>query len=163
MDVSEAADRVEIRDLMDRYAVGVDNCDWDLYRSAFTTDAIIDYTEFGGARAGLDATVEWLDIGLRTLTRRHHNLTTHLCEIKGDAARAITYWVFYQTVLDGSGGEFTFEAGGFYRDRLVRQDRWRISERVDLATWMKAPWPEGMTPPAWYGTTTRHEATYLDW
>tara|TARA_B100000809_G_scaffold24453_1_gene21389 strand:- start:303 stop:518 length:216 start_codon:yes stop_codon:yes gene_type:complete len=42
------ADRLEIGDLITRYATAVDRRDWDLYRSVFTTDAEIDYTSAGG-------------------------------------------------------------------------------------------------------------------
>jgi|KBSSwiStaDraftv2_1062776.scaffolds.fasta_scaffold2160725_1 hypothetical protein len=161
MDLQEVSDRLEIRQLMDRYALACDTCDWGLYRSVYTADAIIDYTEFGGPRAGLDLTVEWLGAGLSTYAGLHHNLTTHTCEIEDDTAKAITYWIAYHTRLDGEGGESMMELGGFYKDRLVRQDRWRIAERVDLATWLKAPLPDGREAPAWYGTMDHHKATML--
>ena len=75
--------------------------------------------------------------------------------------RAVTYWLAYQTMLDGNGGEVILELGGLYKDRLVRQDRWRISERIDLGTWVRTPLPFGIQPPAWYGTMNHHKAELL--
>ena len=55
------ADRLEIGDLITRYATAVDRRDWDLYRSVFTTDAEIDYTSAGGIAGTLDEVVAFLD------------------------------------------------------------------------------------------------------
>ncbi|MGD9792302.1 MAG: nuclear transport factor 2 family protein [Acidimicrobiia bacterium] len=162
MDLREISDRLEIRELMDRYAMACDSKNWDAYRTIYAPDAIIDYTEFGGGRGGIDTTLEWLSAGLGPFAGLHHNLTTHYCEIDGDTAKAITYWLAYQTLPDGSGGEFIMECGGYYKDRLVRTDRWLISERVDVGTWVRAPFPEGFTPPSWYGTMNHHLPTLLE-
>ena len=54
------ADRIEIQDLMVRYAMAVDGRDWDLYRSVFTSDAVIDYTGSGAICAPVDEMVPWL-------------------------------------------------------------------------------------------------------
>lgn len=162
MDLQEVSDRLEIRQLMDRYGMACDSCDWDLYRSLFTTDAVIDYTEFGGGRDGLDLTIEWLKGGLEGFVGLHHNMTNHYCEIDGDTARAVTYFLAYHAMIDESGGETVFEVGGFYKDRLRRQaDGWRISERVDLGVWMK-PHPALPHPPKWYGTMNHHKPKLLE-
>ena len=48
MTLQEISDRIEIDDLLTRYATGVDRKDWDLWETCFTDDARIDYTAFGG-------------------------------------------------------------------------------------------------------------------
>ncbi len=161
MDVQELADRLAIRELMDRYALACDGHDWRMYRDLFAPDAVIDYSEFGGSRADLDTTIEWLSAGLGRYAGLHHNMTTHHCEITGDTARAITYFIAYQTLVEPSGEEFVMEVGGFYKDRLARTDRWRITERIDVGTWLKKPWPERLPLPAWYGTMDHHQPTLL--
>ena len=60
MTSQEIADRIEIDDLITRYATAVDTKDWDLYRTVFTDDAVIDYTSAGGIRGSLGEVVEWL-------------------------------------------------------------------------------------------------------
>ena len=46
-DVQALADRLAIHELLARYARGVDEKDWELYRSVFTEDATIDYSSAG--------------------------------------------------------------------------------------------------------------------
>ena len=153
----DVADRLAIREVMDRYALAIDHCDWDIYRDVFSTDAVIDYSDSGGMRAGREATIEWLDAALSMFAGLHHNMTSHVCEIDGDAARAVTYFIAYQTMADGSGGERMMSIGGFYQDRLVRQDRWRIAERVEYGIWLEGSWPDGFERPRWYGKAEHHK------
>jgi len=159
MDIAEVCDRAEIRRLMDRYAVACDTGDWGAFRELFTADCILDYTEFGGGRGGLESTVAWLSSGLSRYAGLHHNMTTHHCEISGQTARAVTYFIAYHTTVDADGGEAMMVLGGFYKDRLVKQaDGWRISERADLATWIGTPLPPRLSPPPpWYGTMNHHQ------
>jgi hypothetical protein len=90
-------------------------------------------------------------------------MTTHHCDITGDTARAVTYFIAYHTSIDGDG-EAIMEVGGFYRDRLVRTLLgWRIAERVDLGTWLRTPIIGRLkAPPKWYGTMDHHRPTLLD-
>ena len=148
------ADRIEIQDLMVRYAMAVDGRDWDLYRSVFTSDAVIDYTGSGAICAPVDEMVPWLASAFTPFAGLHHNMTSHYAEVDGATARACTYYVAYHTVPDGSGGETMLQGGGHYRDRLVRTSAgWRIAHRVELGTWSDGPYPEGVSRAARYGTT----------
>src|SRR5438309_1887765 len=52
-------DRLAIQDLTTLYGMAVDRRDWTLYRSVFTKDAIIDYSDAGGFAADIDAILEW--------------------------------------------------------------------------------------------------------
>ena len=54
MDVQTLADRIEINDLLTRYAHAVDSKDWALYRTVFTNDAHIDYESAGGIKGDLE-------------------------------------------------------------------------------------------------------------
>src|SRR5205807_2257008 len=47
-DPMRLSDRLAIQDLMTLYAMAVDGRDWRLYRSVFTPDAVIDYSDAGG-------------------------------------------------------------------------------------------------------------------
>ncbi len=160
IELSEIADRMAIQQLMYRYAMAVDGRDWELYRTVFSPDAVIDYADSGGARADLETTVKWLDAALGAFAGLQHNMTNHVVEIDGEQARACTYYVAYHSMADGNGGETVIVMGGFYRDRLVRTpDGWRISERVELGEWMEGPYPEGVPKPPWYGTTDHHRSS----
>ena len=57
MDLQTLIDRAEITDLLTRYARAVDRQDWELFRTVFTPDAHIDYTQVGGIAGDLDTVV----------------------------------------------------------------------------------------------------------
>lgn len=150
------ADRIEIRALMDRYAMAVDARDWHRYRGVFTADATIDYTDSGGPAGQLEEITAWLAGALQVFAGLQHNMTSHVAEVDGDTARSCTYFLAFHTTADGSG-EQVLAMGGFYRDRLARTpDGWRIAERVELGTWMQGPYTEGVAMPPWYGSTVHH-------
>ena len=50
---AEVADRLAIQDLIARYAVVIDNRDFDALDPMFTADARIDFTTFNGPVGGL--------------------------------------------------------------------------------------------------------------
>ena len=47
MDAQAVQDKLEIHELMARYARGVDTKDWELWKSVFTPDALVDYSSAG--------------------------------------------------------------------------------------------------------------------
>ena len=47
MDAKRLSDEREITALLNRYARAVDTKDWELYRTVFTDDAVIDYSSAG--------------------------------------------------------------------------------------------------------------------
>jgi hypothetical protein len=145
-------DRQEILDLMYRYGMAVDRRDEALYRSVFTPDARIDYTDSGGIVDDLDTVTAWLLAALAPFAGLQHNMTNHYAELAGDAAKACTYFVAHHTVAVGEGTETVLTVGGFYQDRLVRTpDGWRIAERVEFGVWMDGPFPDDVAKPTWYG------------
>jgi hypothetical protein len=149
-------DRQEIQDLMYRYGMAVDRRDEALYRSVFTPDARIDYSDSGGIADTLDAVTAWLIEALAPFAGLQHNMTNHFVELDGDAARACTYFVAYHTVAVDADHETLLTVGGFYQDHLVRTaDGWRIAERVELGVWMDGPYPDNIARPPWFGTA-RH-------
>jgi hypothetical protein len=149
----QLADRLAILDLMHWYGVAIDAHDWDLFRSLFTPDAVLDYTDSGALRAGLDETIEFFSPGVEGFAGMHHANANHVCEIDGDTARALTYFTAVHAAVDGKGGEVLMTIGGTYRDKLVRTPGgWRIAERVERGTWMSGDFPEGYQGPGWYGT-----------
>jgi 3-phenylpropionate/cinnamic acid dioxygenase small subunit len=147
------ADQLAIHEVMYRYGMAVDRRDWDLYRQVFTDDASIDYSESGGPRSDLEAAVTWLAEVLEPFAGLHHNMTNHVVELEGDAARSCTYYLAVHSLADGRGAETVLVVGGFYQDRLRRTaSGWRIAERVERMVWTDGPYPEGAPRPEWYGT-----------
>ena len=67
----EMSDRLEIQDLLNAYCHAIDRRDWDaLDQICSREDAIIDYTEAGGARGTLAGNQTlWLDKALKKVRR----------------------------------------------------------------------------------------------
>lgn len=132
MDSRTLADRIEITDLLTRYATAVDGKDWPLYRSVFTTDAQIDYSTAGGPTGDVDAVVAGLIEQLQLFTRTQHFISNIAVELDGDTAKVRA--MFFNPMIVSPGKQFT--CGGWYNHDLVRTpDGWRSARLVEEAAW----------------------------
>lgn len=132
MSPQELADRLEIDDLLTRYATGVDRKEWDLWESCFTEDARIDYTAFGGPENGVREMRKWLEETMAGFPMTQHLVINREVWIDGDTASARSGFYNPMAVPSGDGSHKLFFCGGWYHDRLVRtRDGWRIRERVE--------------------------------
>ena len=133
----ELADRIEIDDLLTRYATAVDTRDWDLYKSVFTADAVIDYTSSGGIRGKLAEVTEWLSDALSGFSLSQHMVTNRDIRVAGDAATSRSYFYNPMGRTKRDGTLALMFVGGYYRDRLRRTDAgWRIVERIQDTAWL---------------------------
>ncbi len=132
MSVQELADRLEIDDLLTRYATGVDRKQWDLWESCFTEDAYIDYTAFGGTSGSVKEVRAWLEKTLAGFPMTQHLVANREVCIEGDTATARSMFFNPMGVPNGDGPHKLFLCGGYYLDKLVRTPAgWRIRERVE--------------------------------
>ena len=137
MTEAELADRIEIDDLLTRYATAVDTRDWDLYKSVFTADAVIDYTSSGGIRGELAEVTEWLSDALSGFSMSQHMVTNRDIRVAGDAATSRSYFYNPMGRTKRDGTLALMFVGGYYRDRLRRTDAgWRIVERIQDTAWL---------------------------
>jgi hypothetical protein len=129
--LQELLDRQAIRDCVHRYARGLDRHDDEMVGSAYHGDAVDHHGDFLGSPADF---VPWAnELHAADWVVHHHHLTTHTCEIDGDAAHAETYCI--GTFLRRGGGVVDM-AGGRYIDRLERRDgEWRIAAREVVIEW----------------------------
>ncbi len=128
--LAEAADRMEITELLHRYAYAVDNGDFDLFGEVFTADATVDfgsvdqYVEGASVVTGLPAIRAWFEKALEPFPGVLHFMTNHRIALDGDEARTETL----MQVLHMS-------MGGVYRGHAVRTpagwrfDRFQLEER----------------------------------
>jgi ketosteroid isomerase-like protein len=143
----DVADRIEIDDLLTRYATAVDTKDWELYQTVFTADAVIDYTSSGGIRGGLAEVTKWLAESLAMFSMSQHLVTNRDVRVTGDTATSHSYLynAMGRTKRDGTL-DLMFVGGG-YRDKLRRtNDGWRIIERVQDTAWFSSS-PGAAGPP----------------
>ena len=128
----EVADRVEITELLGRYAHAIDSKDWDLLATVFTDDVVADfssvgqYVEMDATITGFTPLVEWYDVALAPFDGVLHFMTNHLIELDGDKARTRSY----MHVLNMS-------MGGIYHAECLRTpDGWRIAYfRLEERRW----------------------------
>lgn len=127
------ADRLEIDDLLTRYATAIDTHEWDLLDTVFTPDAHIDYTSSGGTSGTFPDVKAWLAQILPAFVGHQHFVTNVTVTFDETRSTATSRAYFYNP-MGVRQGESTpmFYVGGYYRDRLVRTpEGWRISERVE--------------------------------
>jgi len=125
----EMSDRLEIQDLLVSYCDAIDSRNWDALDDIFAPDAMIDYTEAGGARGNLSEIKIYLDNALKPFSGMQHMLGLPMIKVTGDTATSRTT-LFNPMVIEREGNPHVFFVGLWYRDELKRTDKgWRIQNR----------------------------------
>ena len=123
-------DRLALRDLLTRYAHGVDTQDLPLVASCFTPDCAYEGQLGRGTIA--DALARLAEAFARYRTTLHYLGISEIA-VAGDAARTETGCLAYHVRTDGRH----LLAGVRYGDDLVRTlDGWRICRRVVRTFWL---------------------------
>ena len=92
-----AADRVELGELLHRYAWAIDKWEWSLLDQVFTEDAEVDFSSVGQYVAGESvlrgrkAIVTWLRDSIKPFPDVLHFLSNQIVTLEGDEARITTY------------------------------------------------------------------------
>ena len=131
-------DKDEIRDLMSRYARGVDRADWGAVRDTYHHDA---YDDHGDYKGGIDGFIEFAKSRTGGATQVMHFLGECLIEFAApDVAIAETYFFTAHTLgpeaqrqygASAGGGPVQLSHYGRYADRVQRRDGvWRIAHRI---------------------------------
>lgn len=151
--LQQLIDREEIRDVMARYARGVDRGDWDLVREVYHADAHDDHGDYKGDVEGFIAFARERTGGL---LQAMHFLGNCLIEF-ADADTAIVETYFMTAHTLGPEGQKAYGAGdgsepmqlssyGRYADRVERRDgTWRIADRIVIFETNRVQ--AGKTPP----------------
>jgi ketosteroid isomerase-like protein len=134
-------DRAAIRDLLLRYARGVDRKDLALVASCFTPDATYEGALASGtARDALAA----LPARMGRYESTMHFIGNHLIEVAGDTATSEAYAVAYHRQQLG-GRSVDLVVGIRYLDELVRRsDQWLIRHRQVRREWTRS---DAVVPP----------------
>jgi len=117
--------RLDVSDVLVRYASGIDRKDWALFRTCFTADCRCDYGAIG-AWEGVDAITEFMTRSHPSQIQSLHRITNVAVSPSRDGVTTRCY-VDLVYAVDGGGGR---RAAGYYDDELVRtDDGWRIARR----------------------------------
>ncbi len=141
MTLQEISDRLEIQDLMVRYAHAVDTREWTLFKELFTEDAVIDYTAFGGPCGTVDEITSFLDLTMPLFSATQHLVANCAVTVDGDRATARTMCHNPMAVSDS---ESVLVCGLWYVDSLVRTpDGWRLRRRSEDKAYSAVLNPQG--------------------
>ena len=132
----ELADRQEIRDLMARYARGLDRRDFEAVASCFAEDAFADYGGPAGSAQGREAILKVVRVVKRFILTMHF-MGDQTVVLRGDEADVETY-ATDQLRYEKDGTVYDMTGGLRYADTMVRQDgRWVIKHRVMHTDWRR--------------------------
>ncbi len=134
-------DRLEIQDVIARYALGQDSHQGDdsnilqQWDEVFTADSVTDYSVSGAPVGSHRDLAAWMRGDAKTQGRMgvfcnwQHMLGLPVVTVQGDKATARTdYFATHRT--KPSQGDVHFNASGAFHDGLVRTERgWRIRHR----------------------------------
>ena len=133
MDPRQVSDELEIAALLNTYARAVDTKDWQLYRSVFTDDAHIDYSD-AVFKGSLDGAAEFLARDFSALvTMSMHHITNIESDIDGDTARVRA--MFYNPTQITGLAELSMFGGYYYHDLVRTPDGWRSRHLREEMMW----------------------------
>ncbi len=132
-------DRIEIDDLLTRYASAIDGRDWTLLDTVFMPDAHLDYRSAGGVAGDYPDVRRWLTEVLPVFEVMQHHVLNRIVS-QGERGVRATSNFFNVNLLSVDGAPWIFKVGGRYHDRL-RNDAgtWRIAARVEETLWWENP------------------------
>jgi ketosteroid isomerase-like protein len=128
------ADHVEITALLYRYARAVDTKDWELYRSVFTDDALVDYSSAGAVVGTRDEVIDWFAANFAVIPWSMHYVTN--VEILDRTADSATVRAKFYNPMQLPGMTGMSSCGGYYHHELVRTpDGWRSRSLREENVW----------------------------
>ena len=133
--LQELVDKAGIRDVMMRYARGIDRRDMDLIASSFTPDA---YANYGGREnQGRESIISRLRTGTSRFDHSTHFMGDQEIQINGDTADVETYAIDY-LLYTVEGTQYQSMGGLRYVDKMVRQNgQWQVQHRVMHIDWRR--------------------------
>jgi 3-phenylpropionate/cinnamic acid dioxygenase small subunit len=136
MTLDEVVDRLELDDLLTRFAVAVDTKDFDLLDTVFTHDAALDYSQPARAEGPYAEMKAWIVASMIPFEMCQHLIVNRWIEVTGETARCRSYLYNPLAIRGADGALHRYFVGGTYDDRCVKTpDGWRIAERVHRILW----------------------------
>jgi ketosteroid isomerase-like protein len=129
-------DRIDISDVLYRYASTIDKFDLDGLRDTLSDDL---WALYGNAEPviGGDAVAAWIGEAIEPVIWQHHLLSVYHVEVDGDDAKALVYHTSHQVFRDEP--ESAKVLVGRYHNELRREaGGWKISRLVLELLWGEA-------------------------
>jgi hypothetical protein len=136
LSLQEISDRLEIQDLLYRYAFLIDAKRFDELRSVFHEDAHIDYSAFGGSVGDREQTIAFLKKAMVLFPHTQHLNANLQIAVAGDTGRGRVMCLNPQEMSLPGGGTQVFLLGLWYVDEYRRSgEGWRIYRRSEEKSW----------------------------
>jgi hypothetical protein len=131
-DLRALSDRLDVSDVVTRYAFALDQADWGAFDSIFADEVVL-LAPHVKAESRL-ARSDFVQLARDTVggfEATHHLIPNHLVEVDGDSATCKAYAHAWHTVPTDPGVADYCLVRGFYEFGLVRtSDGWRIDRMV---------------------------------
>ncbi len=135
--LSQLTERGQVSAVVHRYATGVDQRDWALFRSCFEDEITMDLSSWNGAppaTLAADAWVAGVRAGLSGFDATQHISANHVVVFSEPALLRAQCTSYMQATHALDGARVTL--GGYYETQLARRDgAWRIAESRLVVTW----------------------------
>ena len=133
-------DRADIHDVQLRYAYGTDFRDWELFRSCFTDEVEVDFSEGFGqpvVRVKADDWVAGTAPRMESFTATQHMMTNIAITFVGEDRATCRAYVRATHHLPNSMGDSDQTVFGYYTNQFERtSDGWRIARLKLTSLWM---------------------------
>jgi ketosteroid isomerase-like protein len=126
-------DRMDITDVLYRYASTIDRFDLAGLRSVLADDVSAQY---GNADlvVGGDAVAAWIGEAIANVVWQHHLLSVYHVEVDGDRASALVYHTSHQ-VFEDAPDTAKLIVGRYHTELRREADGWRINRLVLEILW----------------------------
>ena len=126
-------DRMDVTDVLYRYASTIDRFDTAGLRSVLADDV---WAQYGNAEpvSGGDAVASWIGEATANVVWQHHLLSVYHVEVEGDLARALVYHTSHQ-VFEDAPDTAKLLVGRYHNELRREPDGWRISRLVLEILW----------------------------
>jgi hypothetical protein len=136
-------DRVDVTDVLYRYASTIDRFDHAGLRSVLADDL---WARYGNADpiSGGDAVARWIAEATANVVWQHHLLSVYHVEVDGDHARALVYHTSHQ-VFEHDPDSAKLLVGRYHNELRREPEGWKITRLV-----LEMLWGEEKADPAGY-------------
>ncbi|HEV8713982.1 MAG TPA: nuclear transport factor 2 family protein [Candidatus Binatia bacterium] len=141
-------DRMEITELVQCYATGVDSRDWKLFRSIFTDEIEVWLGSASVGQAALrkvnaDKFTERASRIIGRFAVTQHLLSNHRIEVKDDEATCVVYMQARHFPRQEEASQAVWDIGGYYTHHLARTAAgWKIAKYTLTVTWTENTPPD---------------------
>lgn len=162
--MTNVADRLEINDVLAKFARAADRCDEELFRSIYHPDATVDHAGMFNGKAG-DFVAAVIPL-LRSIGPTSHYFLNTLAEIAGDKAKIEAYAI-HRHRLEKDGEKFDSVFGVRHLHELSKDGgSWRILRHRAVFDWnrdeaVSETWSRGLFGAAFqHGSKDRSDPSY---